>query len=186
MQIPRERVAWLPTFRKDREETVKWGRHTASPKKNDFPHPQPKSLWWKLCLTAISQLHKPLEKATVHWAPSSHLWNPWYDTTSRAVGILDELVAGPASPREEWEPIPHLPTPITTVLGPTQGKARSLHYRRGQPWDRRDICQSVATLRWALVFLSRAHRSMKGKGDMGQNPFCSRFPRIVFRARISA
>lgn len=32
-----------------------------------------------------SQLHKPLETATVHWAPSCDLWDPQYDISSRAV-----------------------------------------------------------------------------------------------------
>ena len=36
--------------------------------------------------------------------------------TQQGCGYSDELVAGPASPKEEWEPIPHLPSPITTIL----------------------------------------------------------------------
>lgn len=179
MQIPRERVARLPTFRRDEEETVKWGRHTASRKKNYFPHPHLKA-YGENCVSAISHLHKPLEKATVHWGLSSDLWDHWYDTCSRAVdsrmsrwqalllpknGSLFPTSLPPSLPSSDLHKgrHDHCITDVGIILGTGRTCARV--------WPLSDEC-----------WLSLAEH----KEDVEQNLFCSGFQRIILRARICA
>lgn len=121
MQIPRKWIAWLPTFRRDGDKTSKRRRCTVSAKKNYFLHSHLKA-YGENCFTAVCQLHKPLEKATVHWALRYDLWNPWYDTSSRAVDIGISWWQTPLLPRKNGSPFPTFQHPSSPSSNQCKGR----------------------------------------------------------------
>lgn len=123
MQIPRKWIAWLLTFRRDRNKTIKEKKVYRICKKELFP-PHLKA-YGENCFTAICQLHKPLEKATVHWALSCDLWNPWYDTSSRAVDVGISWWQTPPLPRKNGSLFPTFQHPSSP--SPNQCKGRHNH-----------------------------------------------------------
>lgn len=126
MQILRQGAAQLPTFRRDKEETVKWGRQKAYPKKNDFPNLHLKS-YGENCVSWLSISCRSVREG--YSLLSTSLW--W----GRPEGVQMSLLQALLLLKMNASPLPPLwPATTDTVVGTVTAQHHASPPGTGRMW----------------------------------------------------